>query len=224
MDLFLIRHGAVESAADGAFYGGTEVALSPLGRAEAGGAAAFLDGISMHQVYSSPLSRACYGAEQLLNGRSLERARVVHGLREIDRGRWVGLRPAEVAARWPQDLSSHRADLESWCGHRGESLGQLRDRVLRSLGQVLEHHAGEAVGVVSHLFPTRAVLAAAQGLGLDAWAGLEVPTGSVSWLRFPKDAFKPRLNWSRAEVRLIGHQPELVPFSELFPHAFPARA
>ncbi|MBC8328037.1 MAG: histidine phosphatase family protein [Planctomycetes bacterium] len=178
--MFLIRHGEVVPPAPGAFYGGTEVELSPRGRQEAASAARDLAHEDLDAVYSSPLSRARFGAEQILLGRLGLDLQVADGVREIDRGRWVGLTPEEVERRWPGDLEAHRRDPEAWRAHGGESLGGLRDRCLRVRDWLLEQYPEGSIALVSHLFPTRAILAASLGLPLDQWGTLRLPTGSIS--------------------------------------------
>ena len=195
MRLFLVRHGAVIPPAPGAFYGGTDVALSEVGKREARRAAELLEEEPLQAIYSSPLSRARYGAERVADRRAGVGIRVVEGLREIDRGRWLGLTAAEVEERYPGDLGHHAADPEKWREHGGESMGDLRDRVLRVRDALVAQHDGAAVAVVSHLFPTRAILADALGLDLPRWSELELPTGSVSLVEYAG---------TRAEVRWVG--------------------
>ncbi|PCJ54001.1 MAG: hypothetical protein COA70_07640 [Planctomycetota bacterium] len=185
MRLFLVRHGAVQPARHGSFYGGTEVDLSPEGRIEAEKAAFQLQTIPLEAVYASPLSRAQYGAFQVLKGRKKLEMTTLDGFREIARGRWVGKTPAEVDAAYPKDRESHRLDPWNWRAHEGESLGDLRDRVLACRNQILEQHKDDAtVALVSHMFPTRAILADAMQLDLPAWDEIEIPTGSVSLVEY----------------------------------------
>lgn len=181
MRMFLIRHGAVNPARHGSFYGGTEVDLSPQGRIEAKNAALQLLGIPLGAIYASPLSRAQFGANQVLQGRSGMKIRTLEGLREIARGRWVGRTPEEVDSQFPEDRKFHRLDPWNWRAHEGESLGDLRVRVLQCQKDMIQAHPGDgAIAVVSHMFPTRAIVADALGLDLPAWDELEIPTGSVS--------------------------------------------
>lgn len=177
-----MRHGAVSQTRHGSYYGGMEVPLSDEGRLEALRAAERLRAEKIDHLVCSPLERARYGAERVAEACGLGPPRVIEGFREIDRGRWVGLLPDEIRERWPGDLEAHEADPEAWTGHGGESLGQLRDRVLAARDALLGDLAGAGVVVVSHLFPTRAMLADVLGLGPERWAELKVPTGSVSVL------------------------------------------
>jgi broad specificity phosphatase PhoE len=201
MRLFLIRHGQVESAHQGSFYGGTEVSLSAVGEQEARRAALFIANQELDYVISSPLSRACFGAEQLLLGRSTAIPWVRDSrFREIDRGDWVGLTPEELELKAPGQLEAHHQDPAGWRGHGGESLEDLRIRVISGLEKIRALGDGISVALVSHMFPTRAILAEVQGLPLKQWNQIEIPTASVSLVEFGTDG--------SAKVIYQGHKPE----------------
>lgn len=180
MRLFLVRHGAVAPERHGSFYGGTEVRLSPEGKKEATEAGHQLRSEALQGIYASPLSRAQFGAKQVLGDRILE-IQTDPGLAEIDRGRWLGHTPDEVHEKYPGDLQAHAEDPWEWRAHGGESLGDLRIRVLGALKRIrAAHQENDAVAIVSHMFPTRAILADAMGLDLQGWSQLEIPTASIS--------------------------------------------
>jgi broad specificity phosphatase PhoE len=208
MRLFLIRHGAVAPPRPGMFYGGSEVPLSDLGQEEARRAAAALRAEELDRVLASPLSRARFGADCLLQDRPQMACQVVDGFREIDRGRWVGLTKEELDAQYPDDLASHARDPESWDAHGGESLGSFRDRVVGTWAaleaDLLELEAQEArglqVAVVSHLFPTRAILAHYRRVELAGWDEFKIPTASISELEVRAAG--------KAEVLRVGWKPE----------------
>ena len=189
MDIFLVRHGEVDSHYRDRFYGGLEVELSPNGRLQADAAGRMLAEVPLHAVYSSPLGRAGFGAERVIHWQkqvSGQKAPLnyLEELREIDRGRWSGLLKSEVLGRWPNDLKAHWQDLETWREHGGESLGDLRNRVWRGFEQIVQQHrAGDQIAVVAHLFPISAVLARAEERPLQAWMDWAIPTGSVSKIR-----------------------------------------
>jgi broad specificity phosphatase PhoE len=189
MEIYLIRHGEVDHHFHGRFYGGLDVDLSANGRDQADAAGRQLAEVPLGSVYSSPLKRAGFGAERVIHwqqagGRSPD-LQVIRDLREIDRGRWSGMLKSEVLERWPTDLGSHWQDLESWRGHEGESLGDLRDRVWAGFdGIVGAHQSGDRIAMVAHLFPITAILAYAE-FGqtqrlLQDWMDWEIETGSVS--------------------------------------------
>lgn len=192
MEIFLIRHGEVDHHYQGRFYGGMDVDLSNNGRDQADAAGRLLAEVPLDAIYSSPLGRAGFGADRVLHwqqasGGRKPRLQVLEELREIDRGRWSGMLKSEVLEQWPQDLDSHWADLESWRGHQGESLGDLRNRVWRGLETLLaDHQETDRLALVAHLFPISAILAwvepARERRSLRQWMDWQIQTGSVSKL------------------------------------------
>lgn len=205
MRLFLLRHGAVKPPRPGMFYGGSEVPLSPEGEAEAVRAGQALRHHALDRLWSSPLSRARFGAERVLEGREGLHIQELDGFREIDRGRWVGLTAEEIDAQFPEDRESHRLDPWKWRAHGGESLADFRTRVLKAWEplerECLEHEKStgleRTVCLVSHLFPTRAILAHYEAVELDAWDQFAIPTASISELRIlaPGKAEFLRVGW-----------------------------
>jgi probable phosphoglycerate mutase len=189
--LILVRHGAVQPPRPQTFYGGSEVPLSELGRAEAEAAATALRGQILHHVACSPLSRAHFGAERIVAGRDLPAApEICEGLREIDRGRWLGSTLAEIQQRWPGDWAAHHADPAGWRGHGGESLADLQDRVLGVRDRLQREWTGATVALVAHLYPIRALVAAAHGTGMESWEGIRIPTGSITLCEWGGDRWR----------------------------------
>jgi probable phosphoglycerate mutase len=197
MRLILVRHGAVAPPRPLTFYGGSEVPLSETGRAEAAAAAAALSSWQLDHVVSSPLSRARYGAERIAEGRGLQGApEPAEHFREIDRGRWVGLTQDEIRERWPGDLEAHARDPRSWRGHAGESLEDLRRRVLQGRAELEERWPDRAVALVAHLYPIRALTAEATGQGLEEWESIKIPTGSITLIERTRAGWRlERLAW-----------------------------
>ena len=212
MRLFLIRHGAVIPPAPGAFYGGTDVELSANGKAEAQAAGQFLSDIAIDHVIASPLRRAHYGAQQVTAGRENMSIELYDGLREIWRGRWVGHTREEIEQKWPGDLAAHAADPHSWREHGGESLADIRNRVLAVRDRLLAKYRNRTVVLVSHMFPTRAILADAKGADFPDWFSINIPTASVSLVEYADDG-RGKIAWS-------GYKPDGLPVTKVFPQLF----
>jgi broad specificity phosphatase PhoE len=216
MDLILIRHGQVEAAQRGLFYGGAEVELSELGRQQARVAAEFVSEQKVDAIWASPLSRAQFGADCVLK-QLQKRAQAprdgvvcVPELREIDRGRWFGRSKSEVLGEFPGDWEAHQADPIGWRGHQGESLGDLQARIA-AFWERVRGESGRHV-VVSHLFVTRCLLGLALGLPVEEWRELSIPTGSVSGMR------RSEHGWIEL---FAGHEPVEAELSQAFPQCFP---
>ncbi|MGK3737665.1 MAG: hypothetical protein ACI90V_004512, partial [Bacillariaceae sp.] len=98
--LFLVRHGEVINPGGDrpVYYGAMDVSLSSLGEAEAIAAARYLQYYDLDFVVSSPLSRAIFGAEQIValqknlsNNEDEEGVVQMDGFKELDRGAWCGM-------------------------------------------------------------------------------------------------------------------------------------
>lgn len=157
----LIRHAESTWNAEGRWQGQADPPLSPTGRAQAARLARALAGAQLDLLLSSDLARA------------LETARRVglpHGLvptpdarlREIDLGRWSGLRREEIRACDPDGLSRFDAGDPDARPEGGETRRELRLRVRGAMAEIAARCAGRRVGVVTHLGVIRALLPGAE--------------------------------------------------------------
>lgn len=189
--LFLVRHGEVINPGGDrpVYYGAADVPLSPLGQQEAVAAGAYLRAFSLSNVFSSPLSRAIYGATSVLEQQQQQDDKdkeliVLEGFRELDRGIWYGKTKDEIGA----DLMN-RFDAcdESVTPERGESYPFVKRRVLQALEEALViMQPGQAACVVSHLQVTRCMLSQALGVPIEEMAALAVATASVTCIDYEK--------------------------------------
>lgn len=187
--LFLVRHGEVINPGGDrpVYYGAMDVPLSPLGEDEAKAAAAYLEQINLEYVVSSPLSRAVFGAEQVLSMQSsdsLETTDIVQldGFRELDRGSWCGKTLDEIG---PDLMARFDACDESVTPEGGESRPFVKQRVLEARDTVLDMlSAGRAAAIVSHLQVTRSMLSDALDIPTDEMAKLKVATASVTCIDY----------------------------------------
>jgi alpha-ribazole phosphatase len=163
--LYLIRHGEVERAAEGRFFGHTDVALSVTGLAQVESLARRLGAEPIEAVYASDLQRARQSAAPLAAARGVAPA-LVPALREVAMGRWEGLTLAEIRERDPGPLAAWLADVATSRFPGGENLGELRQRVVGALDGILTRHTGRRVAVVAHGGTNRVILAEALGLPL----------------------------------------------------------
>ena len=88
------------------------------------------------------------------------------GLREIDHGRWEGLRRADVEALYSDEYAAWEEDPFTFAPLGGESGVQVVARALPVIREIVLSHPGENVLVVSHKATIRLILASL--LGFDA--------------------------------------------------------
>ena len=191
-DFFLVRHGSTGQTEAGRISGGGEDPdLSERGRAEAEAVPLGIErlanrfGLDLPQlVVHSPLRRTAATAGFISSETRISDNR----LREIEFGDWEGLPNSELdalpeARLWRGSLTARPPG--------GESLLDLKSRVGEVFFELVDAHRGQSLAVVSHMMPTRTMLAIALG-GLDHhfWS-LQVQPASISVLRvFGRDGFE----------------------------------
>lgn len=170
MKLYLIRHGEAEGNGEGRYIGWEQVPLTPWGRRQAEALARRLSRAPLAGVYCSDLPRTRETAAPVAAAHGLPVV-PLPGLREANFGQWSGLTYDEIHARAPDALERWLADPERSAPPGGESLGDLRRRVLASLPRV------DGAAVVTHGGPLRALLS--QWLGCPFWS-VTVPLASLT--------------------------------------------
>lgn len=182
--LFLVRHGEVEG--DGVLHGHVDVPLTPRGRGQLEAVAERLAPEPLAAVYSSDLQRARIGAELVCRGRDVP-VRTDPAFRELHMGEWDGRSFREL---WDVDrarVQSWWADLERFPLPGGESLTQLRDRIVGPLHELLAKHRGESICLVAHGGVNRVILFEALGLPLSHYHKLAQDYGCLNVIEYYPD-------------------------------------
>ena len=158
--LLLIRHGATTLSAEDRFAGATDVDLSDEGRLQAKRLGERLAARPIVAVYCSPMKRtretaAIVAAPHRVSPQERD------GLREIDHGRWEGLRRSEVEARHPEEYAAWEADPFTFAPQDGESVFRAKDKsgaVTESKGEYLTVWAKQPDGRWQVVFDTGSTL------------------------------------------------------------------
>eukprot|EP00520_Triparma_pacifica_P010549 CAMPEP_0118647922 /NCGR_PEP_ID=MMETSP0785-20121206/8871_1 /TAXON_ID=91992 /ORGANISM="Bolidomonas pacifica, Strain CCMP 1866" /LENGTH=228 /DNA_ID=CAMNT_0006540061 /DNA_START=102 /DNA_END=788 /DNA_ORIENTATION=- len=203
--LYLVRHGEVipPGGVHGVHYGDMDVPLSDLGKLEAKAAAQFLSKEEMKGVWSSPLSRAVYGAERIRDDRSglMGEPLTYPGFSELARGAWRGKTKLDIG---PDLYDAFNRAEPGTTPEGGESLDDIRSRVLSSRDTILDLlNDGESGCVVSHLWVTRSFISDAIGKKAGDMHEIEIPTASVSIVDYEKTDG----GWKQ-KVVMMGEKPE----------------
>lgn len=190
----LIRHGESEANRRDAFLGHGNLELTETGRAQAEMAAAFLEKQGADVIYSSDLIRAHETAKAAARRLGLP---VITDpqLREIDAGAWDFLTFAELRERFAESFRVWTEDLENAVCDGGESLKQLRQRILSAVTRIAEENKGKRVLIFSHGTPIRLMGAHAMGKGL----------GELPW---PANASATTLEYENGCFRMVEYSRE----------------
>ncbi|HMN93679.1 MAG TPA: histidine phosphatase family protein [Hydrogenophaga sp.] len=190
--ILAIRHGETAWNRDTRIQGHTDIELNDHGRWQAGRLAQALQGEPIAAFYASDLSRARETAEAVARHHGA-RVQTHHGLRERSFGRFEGQTWAELEARFPVEALAWRKRVPDFAPPGGESLLQLRERVVSTVEQLASRHPGEQVLLVAHGGVLDILYRAATRLELQAPRSWELPNTAIN-----------RLLWSPEGLSLVG--------------------
>ena len=178
--IVLVRHGQTAWNREVRFRGRADLPLDDYGLKQAEATGRYLlKRWPVDAVYASPMRRAMQTAAAIAGAHGLT-AQAFEGLLDIDFGVWQGHSPHEIAERYPDLLQAWWEAPQTVHIPEGESLGEVRDRVVTGLSHVIERHQGETVGLVGHTVVNRVLLCAVLGLGNEHFWRLQQDTCAVN--------------------------------------------
>ncbi|MEE9613934.1 MAG: histidine phosphatase family protein [Thermodesulfobacteriota bacterium] len=184
--IYLVRHGQVVNHHEFRYNGHTDVDVTEEGLDQMERLADHLAGSSVTSVYSSDLLRAVKGAETIGARLGLEPEKVP-AFRELHLGRWEGLTREEAAGKYPEEAHFTFSKLAGDRIKGGESLVDLRSRVLPALDAIVDKHRGESVCMVLHGGVNRVILCEAMGLPLENFFRVEQDYGCLNVIDYFDD-------------------------------------
>jgi alpha-ribazole phosphatase len=185
--LWLVRHGETMWNREKRFCGHQDVALSPLGEAQARWAGEQLCDSPVVALYSSDLQRAHQTAEIIARNCSAPPTiKSSPAWRELFFGAWEGLTYPQIVSRFPDQLDFFTDPMQV-SPPDGESLATLLQRVQAAFAQLtqdaLSLPSGDIV-LVSHQGPLRVLVCCMLSMPLDHHWQLRFDHGSLSALDF----------------------------------------
>jgi probable phosphoglycerate mutase len=190
--ILAVRHGETDWNRDTRIQGHTDIALSDKGRWQAERLARALGEETIAAFYASDLSRAFETAAAVARAHG-QTVQTHQGLRERAFGHFEGLTWAEIEAHHPQDALAWRQRVPDFAPPGGESLLQLRERVIAAVDDLAARHPGEQVMLVAHGGVLDILYRAATRLELQAPRSWDLSNTAVN-----------RLLWSPEGLSLVG--------------------
>jgi probable phosphoglycerate mutase len=175
--LYLVRHGATDTAGKVLTGWSRGVHLNEAGRRQAEALVDRFEGARLDAVYASPLERCRETAAPLARARGLGVA-VRRGLIETGYGEWSGRSLAQLRRTRIWRTAMRTPSAIRFPG--GESLLEVQARTVAAVEEIAARHANVAVAIVSHADPIRLFLLHAAGAPLDALHRWHLDPASVS--------------------------------------------
>ena len=141
-------------------------------------------GAKVSAVYASPMERTQETAKPIAKTLNL-RVRTLQGLNECDFGDWTGRRLRDLSKL--KSWSTIQKQPSSFRFPNGESFTEMQNRMLKTVGMILERHPEETVVCVSHADPIKAILASAVGTPLDLFQRIVIGPCSASVVLYTKE-------------------------------------
>lgn len=178
MRILLARHGETPWNAEGRYQGQEDIALSPVGEAQAQALGERLRDVRIDRAVSSPLSRSLRTAQYALGPQRAAMLTTDDGLKEIAHGTWEGLLASEIRERDPQRLQAWRDTPHEVLMPEGESLQHVFDRAWPAFTRACDGlGAGDTLLVVAHDAVNRVLLCHVLGIPLARlWSFRQAPT------------------------------------------------
>jgi probable phosphoglycerate mutase len=190
--ILAIRHGETSWNVDTRIQGHLNIPLNDTGHWQADRLGQALAGEDIAAIYASDLSRAHETAQYV--GRATGVSVVPElGLRERGFGAFEGRTFAEIELALPDQAERWRKRDPAFAPTGGESLLQVRERVLAAVNRLAQRHPGELIVMVAHGGVMDVLYRAATRLDLQA---------TRTWLL--GNTAVNRLLWTSEGLSLVG--------------------
>ncbi len=185
--LYLIRHGEVANVNEGVYNGHFDVDLSDRGIRQMKEIAEKLSKESIKAIYSSDLKRTVIGSK-IIGERLSLRTKSFKDLRELNYGRWEGLRFEEIKKRYPEEVEARNADYVNYRLKDGENIIELRDRVIPKIDRILRSHRGEDIVLIAHGGVNRVILCWALNIDISNIVRIKQDFAALNIINFYDNA------------------------------------
>lgn len=150
MTTFLfLRHGETEWNRLGKYTGQTDIPLTEVGKEQALSVREKIAKLGVTAAYSSDLQRAVDTARYALSLTTNIPFQVDPRLREIHQGEWEGLHVDDIKARYAKEFENRKSDPIRVAPPGGESVGEVKNRVIEALSEIEEQHQKDARILIS---------------------------------------------------------------------------
>ena len=179
LEIILIRHGETDWNSGEIFRGQADVPLNQTGIEQAEALGEYLKSEKIDILYSSPLQRAVKTAEAIAEKQGLESC-ITPNLNDIDCGEWQGKPVSEVREQYPDVYQDWLDTPEQVRIPGGESLEQIRCRVMPFMEDAVTRCREGRIAMVSHRVVNKVLICNMLGLGNSSFWSVKLDTGGIT--------------------------------------------
>ena len=165
--LILVRHGESCANRQKIFAGNYNVDLEERGVLQAEKTAEYIkDNFKVDKLYASDLIRAYRTGECIGKALGLE-VIPCKGIREICAGLWDGMLFEEIEEKYAESYAVWRNDVGKAQPPEGESIVEMKSRVMTAFTKIAEENDGKTVVCATHATPIRIMQSVVQTGGIE---------------------------------------------------------
>ncbi len=179
VEIILARHGETDLNAGEIFRGLTDVELNETGLRQAELLGAYLGNEKIDIIYSSPLKRAVKTAEAIARPHALD-VNTIRNLIDFDYGEWQGLPLKEIKEKYPELYRDWQDTPEQVRIPGGESLEDVRNRVMPFVEDAVMRCGEGKIVFVSHRVVNKVLICSLLGLGNAHFWNVRLDTCGIS--------------------------------------------
>ncbi|MGB9629120.1 MAG: histidine phosphatase family protein [Thermodesulfobacteriota bacterium] len=181
--IYLVRHGQTAWNKEEIFRGRTDIPLDETGLRQADLAGEYFRELKIDTIYSSPLSRAWQTAERIAKFHHLK-VQALEGIMDMSFGQWEGHSHQEIREKDRETYRQWREEPHKVRLPGGETLDQVRARVMAALEEAIRLNSKKTIVLVSHRVVNKVLICGI--LGLDNshfWQIVQDPT-SINLIQY----------------------------------------
>lgn len=164
--VYLIRHAEAEGNFIRRFHGITDSDVTEKGKLQTQKLTERLKNVHFDVIYSSPLKRAFYTANQIANGRNVK-VIVKDNLIEINGGEWEDRCWDELPLLYPTEYEMWEKMPHKHCMPNGESMFELYKRAVAAFEDIVINNLTKTICIVTHGTLIRALLTYIKGIEFE---------------------------------------------------------
>ena len=201
---FLLRHGQTAWNKDQRFRGRKDVPLSDQGKLEAEAVADALADQSVERVYASPLSRSMQTLFPLAR-RLGQEVIPFDGVIDMNFGEWEGMKVEDAEKEYPELFKLWVGSPERITFPKGESLGEVQARAMRSISRLAVEFPDAAIAVCSHRVVCKLIMLGLLEVKPDKFWALRQDTACINRFDYnPPQAIVHTINQTHHLEKLGG--------------------